>query len=108
MKRDTKTLDLLDALPSTKKLSRAEHPETSKAGARDVIGRLPDLYREARELVARWPGSTASELAQHAGHRDPRHVGRRLPEMVRLGVLKRCGPRTCKVTGRSAETWGLA
>lgn len=98
---------LLKAPPAFTR-ARSSHPETSKLAAGDVAGDLPRLHREVLHLVQAHPRRTASELAAISEERDVRRVGRRLSELVDLGKLRRCAPRTCDITGRTAITWEVA
>jgi len=57
--------------------------DTSKDAARAAAPRKGRLQQYAAELVARWPGRTARELADLDPRPDPRGVGRRLVECER-------------------------
>lgn len=103
------TLDLFATQPepeiTPKMLRRNEHPETSDLSAKAIIKALPALYTEVLAAVAKWPGSTANELALNANQRDVRRYGRRLPELLKAGHIRAGEIRACRVTGRMAQTW---
>lgn len=89
-----------------KKLRRNADPATSKEAARLIVPKLGQLQQEALDMVVRWPGKTQAEFSHiDTRHKDSRRIGRRLPELVALGKLRRGAPRKCTVTGRSATTW---
>jgi predicted HTH transcriptional regulator len=94
--------------PAARELARREHPETSHKAARKVASKLPKLHAEVLEYVRQNPNRTCSELADIAGARDPRRVGRRLPELEAKGMLKRGPARRCTITNRDAATWSVA
>lgn len=87
------------------KLSRNIHPDTSKDAAKSVFPELPGLRRDVYKLVLQHPGLTANEYAALWGAADSREVGRRLPELVTSGHVRRGEPRECGETGRKATTW---
>jgi hypothetical protein len=108
---DDRTLDLFSVPPqitTPKKLARKGHPETSRQAAREVFARLPQLYEYVLAVVKLYPRSTASEMADREGQRDVRRIGRRLPELEKLGRVRRCGSRVCTITGKTATTWEAA
>lgn len=86
-------------------LARREDPATSHEAAEAIAGRLPTLQQEVLALVIRHPRRTCSELADLGGYRDPRKVGRRLPELEALGMVKRLPKRACAVTKTPAAVW---
>lgn len=86
-------------------LSRAADPETSHEAADKIATDLPKLQNLALAKVWRWPGRTVSELAELADARDPRSIGRRLPELERKGLVRRGDARKCGVTRVNAATW---
>jgi hypothetical protein len=90
---------------SARKLARRHDPATSKAGAVDAALSLAKLQRDALEIVKRHPGMTSTEMADAEGMFDPRKINRRLGELETLGLVDRCEPRPCKITGRLAATW---
>ena len=88
-----------------RRLSRVEHPVTSKEAAEAVNAKLSSLRADVLGLVRRFPGRTGAEYATIWGAVDSRQVGRRLSELVDLGKLRRGEPRECRETGRRAQTW---
>jgi hypothetical protein len=90
------------------RLARSDGPETSRAAARQVAPKLSGLRARVLDLVREHPGCTATELAHHAGDGDPRRVNRRLPELVRDGLLVRGPARPCLITGLKAHTYHSA
>jgi hypothetical protein len=90
-----------------KKLHRPGQP-TSRAAAIAIFPSLGALHRETLGLVREHPDSTANELAAIHGAFDIRRIGRRLPELLAMGIVTRGGPRRCRRTGRTAYTWRAA
>lgn len=86
-------------------LARRGDPSTSHLGALDAAQRLGRLQAEALDAVRRWPGCTATELAQHRGDGDPRKINRRMGELRTLGAIVEGPARACRVTNRMAATW---
>lgn len=94
--------------------ARRTDPETSHEAARQVEASgsataHADLIAQA---VREWPGRTTAELAENmrivwkVGWSNVRHeVARRMCEVVRSGHARAGEPRTCKATGRRAQTW---
>lgn len=95
----------LDLDAEVRKLAKRHDPETSKQAARQIVTELGRLHEEVIGMLELYPGETVSELALRFELRDPRHIGRRLPELARLGRVRRGQARTCRVTGRAATTW---
>ena len=86
--------------------ARRSDPATSHDAARDMIrsGRLGRQQQECLLEVRRRPGLTAAEVA--ANLYIERHIpSRRLPELERLGFVKKGEPRKCRQMGRSSVTW---
>ena len=88
-----------------KALARAGDPETSRRAAASVADAVGVIQRWAAECVAKTPGKTARELAEVYCPTDPRKIGRRLPECVEAGTVRRGEPRKCAVSGKKAATW---
>jgi len=103
--RDSKTASLFYNPPDPVPLARRTHPEESKAAARHIVQKLGDLQAEVLAIIKEYPGHTVSELARIWRMRDPRHIGRRLPELASQGFVYKVGSRKCEVTGRSAAVW---
>lgn len=86
------------------RIARATDPETSRLAA-DEITRSGARDAQAAEVLRRLrehPGSTSMELAGLG--LDRYAIARRLPELERLGLVRRGDARTCQ-TGRLALTW---
>lgn len=97
-------------IPPVPPLWRTTDPETSKEAGRHMVssGRLKKAQGDALRWVREHPGRTATELAHAVGVFDPRVLNRRLPELERLGLVKRGEPRPCRVTSRRAAVWWAA
>jgi predicted transcriptional regulator len=91
--------------PAGLALSRAADPETSHLAADEIAQSLSRRQQTALAVVIRWPGRTVSELSELNDCRDPRTIGRRLPELERQGLVRREDARECRITGRLAHTW---
>lgn len=90
---------------SSRVLVRSCHPETSREAAQHIQSKLRETQLRALKFVRESPGSTANELAVIANDRDNRKIGRRLPELERMGLIERGDPRPCEVTRRNATVW---
>jgi len=97
------TLKILKARP----LSRRGHPNTSQEAAQYMQSKLRATQLYALRMVRENPGKTANELSVIANERDNRKIGRRLPELERMGLIIRKEPRPCEVTGRNATVWDV-
>ena len=90
---------------SPKKLRRREHPKTSHAAAQAVAPELGKLQAWALDLIRAHPRSTVSEIADREELRDPRRLGRRLNELLELGLIRGAGQRRCSMTNRSCRVY---
>lgn len=99
-----------------KALARKRGPETSKLAADAIAPKLGPLQRADLKLVIANPGSTQAELAMieyedlesrgaATSYYDSRRIGRRLPELEALGLVKRLPAQECSVTRRPAHEW---
>ena len=90
----------------TPPLFRRTDPATSREAAAHMVetGKLGEAQQRVLALVRRSPGLTALMLAEVAGEWDPRVINRRLPELERLGLIRRGEPKR-QGTGRRAVTW---
>jgi len=88
-------------------LARKTDPETSKQAAREIAPALGELHKQVVDALRGNGGVTATELSQRMGVGDPRRFNRRLPELVRSGVVVKGQERACRVTGRNAATYWL-
>lgn len=91
--------------PDPATLARKSHPVESKDAAEAIGPRLAALRAETLGYLTMAPGLTTNELAAKFNLRDPRHIGRRLPELCKLGEAHRGDPRPCRITNRMAATW---
>lgn len=87
--------------------ARASDPVESHAAMdrAESEGLLYTQRARYAELVAKFPGCTASELAREAGDATNHRSARRLPEIERRGYIRRGPVRTCRVTSFQAVTW---
>ncbi len=85
-------------------LYKRDDPDTSRLAAEEVTSNLGDRCRKALELVQARPGSTASELSPGFGG-STSGVAKRLSDLKRMGLAHVRDARTCRVTGRKAQTW---
>jgi predicted transcriptional regulator len=95
-------------IPFSGTLARADDPITSHLAAKELVEdpeKLGKLYGEVLSLLRRNPDKTTNELAQLSGERDPRRIGRRLPELERHGFVIRSAIRRCAVTTKMATAW---
>jgi hypothetical protein len=95
-------LDCFAPLTDTPRARRSD-PETSHIAAERVRPKLRKQQQAVLDALARWPGSTAVELAHETGL-DRYLVSRRLPELVPVWV-RRGKPRACTVAGTAQGTW---
>lgn len=83
--------------------ARRSDPETSHLAAERIKPKLRAQQQAVLDALARWPGSTAVELAHETGL-DRYLVSRRLPELVPVHA-RRGKPRVCSVNGTPMTTW---
>lgn len=86
-------------------IARKHDPETSKSAAEAVTASgKRDAQAQAVLLILRdHPGSTSAEIGNLVFDRYV--AARRLPELERLGMVRKGEPRACSTTGKSATTW---
>jgi hypothetical protein len=86
-------------------VARDDDPEPSKEAAREITGsgKREGQLMGVLALVKRYPLSTTLELAQH-GY-NVHVIGRRLPELVKGGLVNKRKVRKCTIGNRSATTW---
>lgn len=87
-------------------IARRHDPETSKQAAEAVTasGKRDQQAANVLAAVREFPGRTSAEMA-HDDVFDRYVAARRLPELERLGLVRRGAPRACSTTGKSATTW---
>jgi hypothetical protein len=95
-------LDLFQPYTDTPRARRSD-PETSHLAAERIKPKLRAQQQAVLDALARWPGSTAVELAHETGL-DRYLVSRRLPELVPVWA-RRGKPRVCTVAGTIQGTW---
>ena len=95
-------LDLFAPYTDTPRARRSD-PETSHLAAERIKPKLRAQQQAVLDALAKWPGSTAVELAKVSGL-DRYLVSRRLPELVPVHV-RRGKPRVCTVAGTPQTTW---
>ncbi len=84
---------------------RNTDPSPSHQAAVLIVPHLSKLHRWAASCVRINPGFTARELAEKYCPTDPRKIGRRLIECVKLGMIETGPLRKCRVSGRTVTTW---
>lgn len=102
---DSKTTFLFDGVPAAKELARRNDPEESKKAAREIAPKLGRLHYQVLTMVKTYPDHTVSELSDIYNQRDPRYIGRRLPELARTGKVYKSGSKQCYITHKTAATW---
>ena len=94
-------------------MARARDPETSHQAAARHEKKLSLRRAEVLLLVAESPGLTSGELSRRMFERHP-HLSirrcaetphKRLPELERLGLVRRGQPRECIDSRYKAVTW---
>jgi hypothetical protein len=86
-------------------IARSFDPDTSFRAAEQVTasGKRDQQAQEVLRRLKEHPGSTSAELA---GLGMDRYVAaRRLPELERLGLVRKGDKRACTTTGNAAVTW---
>jgi len=96
---------MLDLFDLAETMARRTDPVTSHLGAASIVESLGDVQTWVLGLLRQHPGTTSSELAQACGVGDIRKINRRLPELERLGKVRRGEMRKCNITGRMAQPW---
>ncbi len=88
--------------------------DTSIETYREIMesGLLSKMRQVTYELLYKYGPCTASELMDHAkrsheywSHETIETIGRRLPELAKLGVAIEVSKRPSKTTGRMAYVW---
>lgn len=93
--------------PEPRTLARASDPSTSREAADAVVadGTVSRQHLAVFEALKRSGPSTAHELAGDWSGLTRDITTRRLPELERLGRVRRLGSRKCARTGRTATVW---
>jgi hypothetical protein len=93
------------------RMARTTDPSTSHEAAEKKAPRRASDYAVilGTLVITRNYPMTASEIDREHGHQglsvSPAH--KRLPELARQGLVVRCEPRVCSVTGYKAATWRI-
>jgi hypothetical protein len=98
-------LDLFDARPKARRTDPVTSHEAAEfAEASGTIGHQQEIVEA---LVRKHPGNTSAELAwsEDAKGLDRYAIARRLPELERLGLVRKGEARICSESGRRAVTW---
>jgi predicted transcriptional regulator len=74
--------------------------------ARDYVENLgvTHSYKIVKFLLTQDESLTSKEIAQGM-EIDRQIVGRRLPELLKVGVITEKKKRRCRITGQKAKTW---
>lgn len=87
-------------------ISRSSDPISSKLTEKEITksGIRKNQQTRVRDMVRSVPGSTSKELADFFN--ENRHmVARRLPEIEKLGIIRKGSIRQCSIGKRAAVTW---
>lgn len=93
-----------------RKLAARADPESSHKAAAELVesGRLGSQCKTVLEALKKEvEPATACEIAKNSGL-DRIMVSRRLPDLEKVGLVKRCGQRECKASQPRKsvqETW---
>lgn len=86
-------------------LARRGHPETSVEGARAAERTRARVYNAILEdLERRAQPATSREIGRAIGE----DAWKRMRELETGNLVKECGTRKCRVTGKKAMTWALS
>ena len=81
-------------------LFRFSDPATSRMGAESVAASLTGFRLLFVQRLKELGQATANEFA--AGNES---IRKRARECERLGLIRECGARPCRVTGKQATVW---
>lgn len=89
-------------------LSHRGDPQTSREAATKLLesGKLTGQRKAVLEALSQCDGSTHAELGGAMG-RDWLVAARRLPELARMGLVRKGEPRICRVKGSRCTTWWI-
>lgn len=90
-------------------IARNADPLPSHLAAHEITysGLRQSQHGQILQLVTNRPRYTSLELAQVSGI-DRHTIALRLPELERVGLVRKAGRRQCLVGHRLATTWELA
>ena len=85
---------------------RRTDPVTSQIAGDTMIdsGKIGKQRQIVFDLVKSHPDSTSAEIARY-GNMDRHIPGRRLTELVRLGLVEITGRRSCQTNGNLMQTY---
>ena len=93
-------------------MARSSDPATSHEGAVQHREKLSERREQVLQLVVNHPGATQGELARQMLKRYNLPINvcaatphKRLPELEKLGLVKRGEPRKCRDSGYNNATW---
>jgi erythromycin esterase-like protein len=96
--------------PNRAPLAARGDPVTSTIAADELTrsGVRANQKRALLDWMRRDGGTrTSAEIAHHGGF-DRYMAARRLPDLARDSLVRRCDPKACTVTGHLAVTWKAA
>lgn len=96
---------LFESARAARKLRRRDDPPASHAAAEAAVPELGRLQAWALGLIQAHPRCTVSEIAERESLRDPRRLGRRLNELLELGLIRAAGERRCSITNRQCRVY---
>ncbi len=87
-------------------LPRARHDDdsTSHEAARNHVSNAKSNCRVILNFVIRNPGLTSAEIGKQVGIGRV-EVGRRLPDLLKSGFVRKGPKRSCTTNGNSMVTW---
>jgi len=89
--------------------ARTSDPSTSSEAAQDLVasGKLNDQCRAVLAALKESPMSTSAELGSRlpCGDKSRYVAARRLPDLEKLGMVRRGPARKCFVNGTNAVVW---
>ena len=95
-------------------MAKATDPKTSHvAASRHVVGALSLRRRQVYDATVQFPAETSNELGLRMTQLFPdlelraaaASPQKRLPELEKLGLVRRGRPRKCRSSGYLAHTW---
>ena len=94
-------------------MSRTSDPETSKRAADQHVMRLSERRAQVLHVLTYYPGSTSGELGRaflsaypELGIRCAAETPhKRLPELEKMGLVRRHGTKQCSDSGNEAAAW---
>jgi DNA-binding Lrp family transcriptional regulator len=78
--------------------------DTSLDNYKIMLDKIPECERKVLEVIRNYEGITNSEIAQVLGVR-PSDITGRTNSLVKDGIVKDGGKRTCKITKKRVHIW---